>query len=164
MNYMGFVSATVYLFIAGLVIQAWYRKSLRAKRRDAKFVLGVAFILCTWIVQLLIYYDIIPLPMILSQVLPWVQAQSGRTWLWNSWQFWGAAPNLVISGGAAQLAVILALSYPLWFFLGTWLGRALFGNKTYERGLMWLLGPDKGQARVPRLDNPPEKAQESIDT
>jgi len=155
---MGFVSTLVYLFIIGFLIQIWYRKSLREKHEDAKFLIGLVLILGIWGVQFLIYFNILPLPSWLSKVVPWIQDQSGRTWLWNSWQLWGAQPVLVMPRGVGQIAVMLALSYPFFYFFGTWVAKGLFGNKTYQRGLFGsgLLRPEKGEASAPKLQDKSE--------
>jgi len=150
---MGFISTICYLFITGFVIQGLYRKRLKDKMKDAKYLFGLIIILTTWSLQILIYFDILS-PMWLSTIFPWIPAQSGRTWMWNSWQFWqfaGANPSFVMPTGAGQIAVALALSYPLYYFFGIWLGKVTFGNKTYQRGAMWLFTPEKGEAPAPQL-------------
>jgi hypothetical protein len=81
---MSFVSTIVYLLIAGVIVQAWYRKSLRDKHKDAKYLIGLALVIAARVIQLLVYLELFPLPTWLSGVLPWIPAQSGRTWLWNS--------------------------------------------------------------------------------
>ncbi|MEX2680104.1 MAG: hypothetical protein Q6373_000760 [Candidatus Sigynarchaeota archaeon] len=152
---MGFVSTIVYMIVAGFVIQWWYHRSLRARWKDAKFFLGLVIVLATWIVQYLVYIDAIPLPAMLAAVFPWIPAQSGRAWMWNSWQIWqfsGVQVLLDMPAGMGQIAAILALSYPLWYFFGIWLGRCTFGNKSYEQGAMWLFKLDKGAAAAPRLE------------
>ena len=169
---MGFVSTIVYLVIAGFIVQAWYRKSLRDKHKDAKYLIGLILILAIWIIQGLMYLEILPLPTWLSRVLPWIPEQSGRTWLWNSWQFWefgGAQPNLVMPRGSGQIAVILALSYPFWYFFGIWVGKGWYGNKTYQRGASWLFQREKGTAPEPRLPDDAtnesgEKSSENSDS
>ncbi|HME55799.1 MAG TPA: hypothetical protein VKM55_26570 [Candidatus Lokiarchaeia archaeon] len=151
---MGFVSTIIYLFIVGFLIQIWYRRSLREKHKDAKFLIGLILILGIWGAQFLIYFNIIPLPSWLSKVIPWIPDQSGRTWLWNSWQFWeftGAQPALVMPRGVGQIAVMLVLSYPFWYFFGTWVAKGIFGNKTYQRGASWLFQIEKGEAPAPTL-------------
>jgi hypothetical protein len=151
---MGFISTIVYMFIAGLIVHYLYKKHLRKKNKDALVLLGMIVIFGTWIVQALIYYDLFPLPGLLSQVLPWIPAQSGRTWLWNSWQFWqftSATPGFIMPAGDGQFAIALALSYLFWFYLGTRVGKLIVGTKSHEQGLGWMFGPDKGQANAPKL-------------
>ncbi|MFX0102256.1 MAG: hypothetical protein ACFFCS_22005 [Candidatus Hodarchaeota archaeon] len=153
---MGFVSTIVYMFIAGIVLQLWYRKSLRKKNKDLKFILAVALLLVTWIVQLLMYFNFLPNP---SLFLPWVQAQDGRTWMWNSWQFWrftGASPKMIMPQGMADYAIILSLSYTLWLYAGIKAGKILFGNKTFERGVLWLFTLEKTPP-VPKIVEKKEK-------
>jgi hypothetical protein len=152
---MGFVSTIVYMIVAGFVIQWWYHKSLRYRIKDAKYLLGTIIVPATWIVQYLVYIDVIPLPAMLSAVFPWIPAQAGRTWLWNSFQFWqfgGGQALLDMPAGMTQIAAILALSYPLWYFFGIFLARVVFGNKAYEHGALWLFQSEKGAAPAPRLD------------
>lgn len=153
---MGFISTIVYMFIAGIILQLWYRKSLRKKNKDLKFILGVALFAATWIIQLLMYFDLLPNP---SQFLPWIPIQSGRTWLWNSWQFWqftGANPKLIMPQGMAEYAIMLSLSYILWIYAGIKVGKILFGNKTFERGITWLFTLEK-TTPAPKLDEQEEK-------
>lgn len=141
--------------LAGFFIQWWYHKSLRARMKDAKFLLGLVIVTTTWIVQYLIYIDAFPLPTMLSALLPWIPEQAGRTWLWNSWQPWqfgGSHVLLDMPGGMVQIAAVLALSYPLWYFFGIWIGRCVFGNKSHEHGVLWLFQPEKGTAPAPGLD------------
>ncbi len=152
---MGFVSTIVYMLVAGFVLEWGYHRSLRARWKDAKYCLGLIFIPATWLVQYLVYIDVIPLPAMLSAVFPWIQTQSGRTWMWNSWQFWqfgGGQVLLDMPAGMGQVAAILALSYPLWYFFGIWFGRCAFGNKSYEQGASWVFRLDKGAAAAPRLE------------
>ncbi len=152
---MGFVSTTVYMIFTGFIIQGLYHRYLRTRWKDSKFILGNIIVPATWIVQYLVYIDVLPLPAMLSTIFPWIPAQTGRTWLWNSWQFWqfgGGQTLLDMPAGMAQVAFALALSYPLWYIFGIWLGRFIFGNKSYERGILWLFQPDKGAAAAPRLD------------
>jgi len=151
---MGFVSTIVYLLVVGFIVQAWYRKSLRDKHKDAKYLIGLILVFAIWVFQLLVYLEIFPYPTLLSRVLPWIPAQTGRTWLWNSWQFWeftGAQPAFAMPAGAGQFAVMLVLSYPLWYFFGIWLGKIIFGDKTYQRGASWLFQREKGVAPEPKL-------------
>ncbi len=169
---MGFVSTIVYLVIIGFIVQGWYRKSLRSKRKDAKYLIGLILIPSIWVIQLLIYLEILPLPTLLSSIFPWIPVQSGRTWMWNSWQFWefsGAQLVLAMPRGAGQIAVVLALSYPFWYFYGLWMGKGWFGNKTYQRGASWLFQREKGTAPEPRLpgdveSQPGEKTSEKTNT
>ncbi|MBN2153409.1 MAG: hypothetical protein JW839_18285 [Candidatus Lokiarchaeota archaeon] len=152
---MGFVSTIAYMLVAGFVVQLWYRRSLRARWKDAKFFIGNVIIAATWILQYLVYIDVLPLPAVLSAAFPWIPPQSGRTWMWNSWQFWqfgGGQALLDIPAGMSQVAVMLALSYPLWYFLGIWIGRCAFGNKSYQHGALWLFSVEKGSAPAPRLE------------
>nr|MDO8088232.1 hypothetical protein [Candidatus Sigynarchaeum springense] len=143
------------MIIAGFVIQWWYHRSLRARWKDAKFLLGLVFVPATWIVQYLVYIDVIPLPAMLAAVFPWIPAQSGRTWMWNSWQFWqfgGGQVLLDMPAGMGQVATIIALSYPLWYFFGIFIARCAFGNKSYEQGAMWVFRLEKGSASAPKLE------------
>jgi hypothetical protein len=152
---MGFVSTIVYMIVTGFVIQCWYHRSLRNRFKDAKYLLGLIIVPTTWFLQYLVYIDILPLPAMLSAFFPWIPAQPGRTWLWNSFQFWQFAGGQVIldmPAGMAQIAAVLAISYPLWYFFGIWIGRCVFGNKAYEHGALWLFKSEKGTAPAPRLD------------
>ncbi len=149
---MGFVSTIAFLIVLGFLIQAWYKKSLRVKWKDSKYFLGTVIISGILIVQVLVYYDVIPLPTLLSNVFPWIPVQSGRTWLWNSWQCVGATPSFIMPPGAGQFAVVMASSYPLWYMFGIWVGKCVFGNRTFQRGALWLFQSDKGAAPAPRLD------------
>ncbi len=155
MRNMGFVSTILYMIIAGFVIQWWYHRSLRARLKDAKYLFGIIIVPATWIVQYLVYIDVIPLPAVLSAVFPWIPAQTGRTWLWNSWQFWqfgGGQMLLEMPAGMSQVALAIALSYPLWYFFGIWIGRCVYGNKSYEQGALWVFRLEKGAAPAPRLE------------
>jgi hypothetical protein len=155
---MGFISIIVFMIGTGFIIQTWYRKVLREKWKDAKYFLGAIIIPTIWLVEFLVYIDVLPLPALVASVLPWVQPQSGRTWMWNSWQCWqfgGVQPLLDMPAGMSQVAIVLAASYPLWYFFGIWLGKCIFGNKTYQQGLSWLVQAEKGTARAPKL--PPER-------
>jgi hypothetical protein len=151
---MGFVSTIVYLVIAGFIVQGWYRKTLRDKHKDSKYLIGLILILAVWCFQGFVYLEILPFPTFLSSILPWIPQQSGRTWMWTSWQFWefaGAHPSFDMPPGAGQIAAVLALSYPFWYFFGIWVGKGWFGNKTYQRGASWLFQREKGTAPEPKL-------------
>lgn len=71
--------------------------------------------------------------------------------MWNSLKIFGIDWNINYNdSGLNIIALILFLSFPLWYFAFKDLSRKLFGgnrNRPYEKGLMYLFTSNKPENR-----------------
>ena len=145
---MGFISSMILLFLLGWISSYLYRKYLRKRNKDWLFFLGAIILLSFWFVDILIYVGIID--MLWLNSIPWINiplsVPSGQYYLWNSFLIFGIDFNLTPIPEMMSIAIILLISYPLWFKAGLKVGRILHGYYTHEEGILWLL-------KSPKKDN-----------
>lgn len=138
---MGFIESIIVLFALGWISSFLYKKYLRKKNKDWLFFLTVIIILSFWTLELLIYLEKISMAWL--NFLPWVNitntAQSGSYFLWNSFLIFGIDFGINLVPGMVSVAIIIFLSYPLWYHLGVKFGRILHGYYAHEEGILWML-------------------------
>jgi hypothetical protein len=142
---MGFIDSIIVLFFLGWISSFLYRKYLRKRNKDWLAFLAIIFIGGFLIVDFLIYLGFINILWLNN--LPWinipVSSESGIYFMWNSFLIIGIDYNIIPVPGLNSIAILIFLSYPLWFNLGRKLGRLLHGYYTHEEGLLWMLKSGK---------------------
>ncbi len=139
---MGFLTQCIAMFFLG-TFNAWlYSRKLRQRNKDWSAFLWLIANIGMWIWGILIYIEVIPIAQMVNWI-PWVNVESGKDWMWNSFQLLGVDFGIVPSPGMHSLAVILFLSYPTFYLFGGDGGRMMYGKRTYEGGYWWALAPLK---------------------
>ena len=141
---MGFVSSILALFILGWLNSYLYRKYLRKRNKDWIAFLAIISIGVFWILDCLIYFDVLNMTWLNS--LPWINipaSGSGRYFLWNSFMVIGLHPNISPQAGMEIVELVLLISYFPWYVVGKLLGKILHGYRTYQQGLYWPFRPTK---------------------
>jgi hypothetical protein len=137
---MGFATQCITLFFCGFFGALIYARKLRKKTHAWS---GYLWMICNfgmWIWGILLYLNLIPIGTFVNWI-PWVEVADGREWMWNSFQLLGVDFGLIYTPGLDHIAVILFLSYPMWYLMGADGGRMFWGRRTYEEGYWWGLAP-----------------------
>ena len=138
---MGFITSMLLLVLLGWVSSYLYRTRLRKRNKDWLVFLGIGILVSFWVVEGLMYLGI--LDMAWLNALPWVSipggVPSGQYYLWNSFLLLGINFGITPAPELGSIAVILFLSYPLWYRVGVKIGRILHGYYSHEEGILWLL-------------------------
>ncbi|HUY00193.1 MAG TPA: hypothetical protein VMV49_11600 [Candidatus Deferrimicrobium sp.] len=147
---MGFIDSIILLILFGWLSSLLYRKYLRKRNKDWLVFLGILILLGFWIVEILLYVGIIDMYWLNS--IPWINIPmgipSGQYYLWNSFLIFGINFGIMPTPELASIAIVLFLSYPLWYRIGIKIGRILHGYYTHEEGILWLLrSPEKKNER-----------------
>jgi hypothetical protein len=135
---MGFATQCMLLFFCGLFGARLYARKLRKKSHAWSGYLWMLSNFGMWLWGILLYLNVIPIALLVNWI-PWVEVENGKDWMWNSFQLLGVDFGVHYQSGMDHLAVILFLSYPMWYLFGQDGGRMLFGRKNYEEGYMWAL-------------------------
>ena len=142
---MGFIEAVILLFLLGWISSYLYRKYLRKRNKDWLVFLTVIIIPSFWIVELLVYFNIISILWLNN--IPWINipinSQSGSYFMWNSFILFGIDFQINPVPNMFSVALIIFISYILWFYAGLKIGRIIHGYYTHEEGLLWILGNSK---------------------
>ena len=115
---MGFLEGLILSFVAGWINSYLYRKYLRKRNKDWIVFLAVIFLSILWMIDSLIYFDIINMTWL--NFLPWVSIPSidqGKYFLWNSFIVFGIDFHINHQPGMELIACFLLISYLFWYYL-----------------------------------------------
>lgn len=141
---MGFIENLILSFIAGWINSYLYRKYLRKRNKDWIVFLALIFLFLLWIIDILIYFDIIN--MIWLNILPWINLpaiNTGEYFLWNPFIIFGLDLNITPQPGMAVFASFLLVSYLVWYYLGSKIGKVLHGYRIFQQGHYLIFRPVK---------------------
>ncbi|MHA1292801.1 MAG: hypothetical protein ACTSQJ_09065 [Promethearchaeota archaeon] len=142
---MGFVESIILLFMLGWLSSYLYKKYLRKKNKDWLAFLSIIILISFWIIDITIYFGIFKIIWINN--IPWVKIPdndlSGSYFMWNSFILFGIDFKISPEPGMISIAILIFISYPLWFNLGVKLGRILHGYYEHEEGILWILKSGK---------------------
>jgi len=143
---MGFITTYILLTILGYISHIFYHKYGLAKGKTvwiAYYSMGVVGGLL--LLDILIYIGILDFLFPILNQLPWVSIDNGKDFMWNSFQLIGIDFGIAYSiPGMNSLAIIFFLSYVPWYVFGKINSKMMFGgNRSYEEGYWWALGPTK---------------------
>ena len=141
---MGFLTSLILMFVFGWINSYLYRKYLRKKNKDWIVFLAIIFIGGFWIIDILIYIEIIDMTWL--NILPWVNIPSvdkGEYFMWNSFMVIGINFEITYQSGMDIIAIFLLISYIMWYYLGSKLGKLAHGYRPYQQGVYWLFRPTK---------------------
>jgi hypothetical protein len=127
---IGFLFSIILLVIMGMITAWAYKRKLRQINKDASVLLGYLYMGLFWTIGILCYLN----------VINFGAYGTGEEFMWN-WPF-----NLGINPSAANFdlyAVILFLSYPLWYLWGLERGYQIWGRRPYQEGAMFLFRMNK---------------------
>lgn len=133
---IGFIFSIILLVILGMFIAWAYKRKLRQINKDASVLLGFLVIGLFWTIGILCYLNI----------LNFGSYGTGEELMWN-FLF-----NLGINPNAANLdpyAIILFLSYPLWYLWGLERGYQIWGRRKYQEGVLFLFRMNKPDEVLP---------------
>ncbi|MHA1792080.1 MAG: hypothetical protein ACTSVI_05500 [Promethearchaeota archaeon] len=75
----------------------------------------------------------------MNQQISWFSITSGKDFMWNSFSLFGAGKYISPAPGMDLIAAVLFLSYPAWFIFNKSISAFLFGVKSNEEGMTYLL-------------------------
>jgi hypothetical protein len=157
---MGFVSSFIIISLLGLFSHYLYHKFGLKNRHLAWIFYYSSFVVIGFLIlDISFYIGLLDLLITLFNKAPWVEIENGKDFMWNSFQFFGIDWNINFNDSNLNfIAIILFLSYPLWFLSFKDLSRKLFGgNKPYERGLFYFLSRTKKPKHDTKIVKFPEK-------
>lgn len=141
---MGFLEGLILSFAAGWINSYLYRKYLRKRNKDWIVFLAVIFLSILWMIDSLIYFDIINMTWL--NFLSWVNLPSigyGKYFLWNSFLVFGVDFQINHQPGMEVIAGFLLISYLFWYYFGSKLGKVFHGYRTYQQGQYLIYRPVK---------------------
>jgi len=141
---MGFIESLIVSFIFGWINSYLYRKYLRIRNSDWIVLLALIFLPLLWIIDILIYFDILYINWI--NLLPWVHLpteDAGKYFLWNSFIVFGLDLQIIHQPGMKVIASFLMISYLFWYYLGSKVGKVIHGYRTYQQGHYLIFRPVK---------------------
>jgi len=130
---IGFLFSIILLIILGLIIAWAYKRKLRQINKDASVLLGLLIIGLFWILGILFYLNIF--------------GADGANLMWN-FPF-----NLGIATDKTNLtpyAILLFLSYPLWYLWGLERGYQIWGRRPYQEGILFIFRTNKPGQGLPK--------------
>jgi len=155
---MGFVTSFLIIMTAGFWAYNLYHRFGIAKGHQA-WLAWYAFIIVggLMILDLLIYIGVLDFIFPILNQLEWINIDNGQDFMWNSFQLigidWGieySSPNLIF------IAILIIISYPMWFKFFSNGSRMLFGgNKPYQLGLWYLMEPTKKPKKDEKIAKTP---------
>ncbi|MFW9828520.1 MAG: hypothetical protein ACFFEY_13095 [Candidatus Thorarchaeota archaeon] len=141
---MGFIESLILSFVVGWINSYLYRKYLRNRNKDWIVFLALIFLFLLWVIDILIYFDIINVFWL--NILPWVNLpaiNTGKYFLWNSFIIFGIDLNITPQIGMEIIASFLFVSYLFWYYLGSKIGKVLHGYRIYQQGHYLIFRPVK---------------------
>ena len=107
----------------------------------------------------LIYFGVLDFVFPILNQLPWVDIENGADFMWNSFQLLGVDWNINYHDpGLFWIAIVLILSYPMWYKFFSNGSRMLFGgNKPYHVGAWYLFAPTKKPKEGTKYAKQPKK-------
>jgi hypothetical protein len=141
---MGFITSLILMFCFGWFNSYLYRKYLRKRNKDWIVFLAIIFISGFWIIDTLIYFDVLNISWI--NFLPWVNFSStepGKYFMWNSFIVLGLDFGIIYQPGMDIIALFLFISYVFWYYFGSKMGKIFHGYRTYQQGHYLIYRPVK---------------------
>lgn len=145
---IGFLLSIILLIILG-IITAWaYKRKLREINKDASVLLGYLWMGLFWTIGILCYLN----------VINFGASGTGEEMMWNYPFKLGIDPRTANFDG---YAILIFLSYPLWYLWGLERGYQLWGRRSYQEGALFLFRSNKPEEILP---GEKKKRQESTQT
>ena len=141
---MGFIEGLILSFFTGWLNSYLYRKYLRRRNKDWIVFLAVIFLSALWIIDILIYFEIIDMRWL--NFIPWVNIpliDKGKYFLWNSFIVFGLDFTITQQPGMEIIASFLLISYLFWYYFGSKLGKVFHGYRPYQQGHFIIFKPMK---------------------
>ncbi|NVM27537.1 MAG: hypothetical protein HWN65_01735 [Candidatus Helarchaeota archaeon] len=141
---IGFLFSILLLIIIGMIVAWAYKRKLRQINKDASVLLGFLIIGLFWTFGILFYLNVLNLGV------------AGRNLMWNFPFNLGIVPTPSLH----PYAIILFLSYPLWYLWGLERGYTLWGRRPYQEGTLFLFRMNKPGEILPEEKKEPPKSTE----
>lgn len=157
---MGFITSFLLLSLFGFLSHRLYHKWGLAKAHRGWLFYYCFFINAAFItIDVLIYHGIFDGLIATLNLVPWVEIQNGRDYMWNSFKLLGLDYGIDYTQPALDhIAFILFFSYPMWFVFFKNGSIIIFGgNKPHEQGLWYVLGPTKKPKHEEKLAHIPKE-------
>ncbi|NVM55156.1 MAG: hypothetical protein HWN66_15730 [Candidatus Helarchaeota archaeon] len=139
---IGFLFSIIILVILGMFMAWAYKRKLRQINKDASVLFGIFFMILFWTFGILFYLNVFNIGV------------SGENLMWNFPFNFGINPTTANLDG---YAIILFLSYPLWYMWGLERGYQLWGRRPYQQGMMFIFRTNKPE------DVPDEKTGKKME-
>lgn len=139
---MGFFSSFIILCVLGFFSHYLYHRFGLKKGHLAWIFYFSSFVVIGFLLlDICIYIGLFDPVFLFLNKISWVEIENGKDFMWNSFQLFGIDWKINFEdSNLNSIAVLLFLSYPLWFISFKDLSRKIFGgNKFYERGLLYFL-------------------------
>ncbi len=140
---IGFLFSIIILIILGMIVAYAYKKKLRQINKDASVLLGFLIMGLFWTFGILFYLNILNLGV------------SGSDLMWNFPFNLGIAP----ASNLDPYAIVLFLSYPLWYLWGLERGYTIWGRRPYQEGALYLFRMNKPGEILPGEKEKKNKVQ-----
>ncbi|MHA1264707.1 MAG: hypothetical protein ACTSRS_05650 [Candidatus Helarchaeota archaeon] len=124
---IGFLFSTILLVVLGMLVAWAYKRKLRKINKDASVLLGFLIMGLFWTFGILFYLNILNFGV------------SGQSLMWNFPFNLGIVPTPSLD----LYAVLLFLSYPLWYMWGLERGYQIWGRRPYQEGSLFLFRLNK---------------------
>jgi branched-subunit amino acid permease len=130
---IGFLLSIILLVVLGIIVSWAYKRKLRQINKDASVLIGLLIIGLFWTFGILFYLNIF--------------GTNGADLMWNFPFNLGIAPD---KANMVPYAIILFLSYPLWYLWGLERGYQIWGRRTYQEGALFLFRMNKPGQGLPK--------------
>ena len=157
---MGFFTSFLIICFLGLFSHRWYRKYGLSKGHLAWISYYTLLIVGGFLIlDIFIYVGVFNFCFpILNQLIPWLNIENGKDFMWNSFKLIGIDWNIDFRDTNLNfVAILLFLCYPTWFFSFKDISRKWFGgnkNRPHERGLWYLfesVKPPKKEEKIAKM-------------
>ncbi|MHA1291880.1 MAG: hypothetical protein ACTSQJ_04330 [Promethearchaeota archaeon] len=157
---MGFITSLIVISFCAFWSYYLYHNYGLPKGHKA-FVAWYAIVIVgsLMILDTLIYIGVLDFIFPYLNRIPWVNIDSGRDFMWNSFQFFGIDWGIDYKNdGLNWIAIVLILSYPMWFKWFSNGSRMLFGgNNPHQRGMWYLFEPTRKPKPEEKIAKQPQK-------
>ena len=130
---IGFLFSTIILVLLGMLVAYSYKKKLRQINKDASVLIGLLIIGLFWGIGIMIYLDILKIRL--------GSFGSGRELMWNFPLYLG----IVLTNSLDLYAMLIFLSYPLWYLWGMERAYQIWGRRHYQEGMLYIFRTDKSK-------------------
>jgi hypothetical protein len=144
---MGFFDAIIAIYILANFSQYFYLwRGHKIKNRAWLSNYMEAIMGFFLLYGILMYLNVLSPLLILYNQIPWIASDpfiDGPDYMWNSFRFIGFNPGLTVISALDYMAPCLFLCYYPVYTFGDLVSQALFGKRSYERGVLWAISPLK---------------------
>ena len=130
---IGFLFSIILLVILGLFIAWAYKRKLRQINKDASVLFGLLIIGLFWTFGILFYLNVF--------------GANGCELMWNFPFNLGIDP---LTSNMDPYAIILFLSYPLWYLWALERGYQIWGRRSYQEGIFFIFRTNKPGQGLPK--------------